>query len=222
MKPFHHENITAYSPILYIYICIHTLFLNPLFWRKRTFRLFGFRFTDSILLNGKECPGYYRRTVRLNQCTAELIYNLFYKASCIAYGKYLNNGPHDFSSPVLMSPVSCQDEESVIAVCQEEDNDLRVDCLLEPKPNYHTDYEFSMSKGQKETIISTNISGIMPEPKFRHNTFVTELEPYGFRLTIMSFAITENTTFICKVTKIQKTLFVELGTTAELRYICST
>ncbi|XDV38732.1 hypothetical protein PO909_008079 [Leuciscus waleckii] len=93
-----------------------------------------------------------------------------------------------------MSPVSCQDEESVIAVCQEENNDLRVDCLLEPKPNWHTDYEFSMSKGQKETIISTNISGIMPEPK----------------LTIMSFTITENTTFICKVTKIQKTLFVEL------------
>ncbi|XP_048023477.1 thy-1 membrane glycoprotein-like [Chanodichthys erythropterus] len=111
---------------------------------------------------------------------------------------------------VLMSPVLCQDEESVITVCQEEDKDLRVDCLLEPKPNYHTDYEFSMSKGQKETIINTNISGIMPEPKFRHNTFVTELEPYGFRLTIMSFSITENTTFICKVTKIQKTLFVEL------------
>ncbi|KTF76828.1 hypothetical protein cypCar_00019111 [Cyprinus carpio] len=111
---------------------------------------------------------------------------------------------------VLMMPVLCQGEESVITVCQEEDNDLRVDCLLEPRPNYHTDYEFSMSKGQKEIIINTNISGIMPEPKFRHNTFVTELEPFGFRLTIMSFTITENTTFICKVTKIQKTLFVEL------------
>ncbi|XP_052444447.1 thy-1 membrane glycoprotein-like isoform X1 [Carassius gibelio] len=111
---------------------------------------------------------------------------------------------------VLMIPVLCQDEESVITVCQEEDNDLRVDCLLEPRQSYHTDYEFSMSKGQKEIIINTNISGIMPEPKFRHNTFVTELEPYGFRLTIMSFTVTENTTFICKVTKTQKTLFVEL------------
>lgn len=126
------------------------------------------------------------------------------------------NRLNDFSSPVLMIPVLCQDEESVMTVCQEEDNDLRVDCLLEPKHNYHTDYEFSMSKGQKEIIINTNISGIMPEPKFRHNTFVTELEPYGFRLTIMSFTVTENTTFICKVTKIQKTLFVELGKAAVL------
>uniref|UniRef100_A0A673IA72 Thy-1 membrane glycoprotein-like n=1 Tax=Sinocyclocheilus rhinocerous TaxID=307959 RepID=A0A673IA72_9TELE len=127
-----------------------------------------------------------------------------------AFFKVFSFVTYDFSSSVLMIPVLCQDEESVITVCQEEDNDLRVDCLLEPRPNYHTDYEFSMSKGQKEIIINTNISGIMPEPKFRHNTFVTELEPYGFRLTIMSFAISENTTFICKVTKIQKTLFVEL------------
>lgn len=125
-------------------------------------------------------------------------------------------GLNDFSSLVLMIPVLCQDEESVITVCQEEDNDLRVDCLLEPRPNYHTDYEFSMSKGQKEIIINTNISGIMPEPKFRHNTFVTELEPYGFRLTIMSFTVTENTTLICKVTKVQKNLFVELGKAAVL------
>ncbi|XP_016332765.1 uncharacterized protein LOC107681113 isoform X1 [Sinocyclocheilus anshuiensis] len=121
---------------------------------------------------------------------------------------------------VLMIPVLCQDEESVITVCQEEDNDLRVDCLLEPRHNYHTDYEFSMSKGQKEIIINTNISGIMPEPKFRHNTFVTELEPYGFRLTIMSFTVTENTTFICKVTKIQKTLSVELASSPALPSVC--
>ncbi|TRY99630.1 hypothetical protein DNTS_004822 [Danionella cerebrum] len=111
----------------------------------------------------------------------------------------------------LMTPVMCQGEESAITVCQEEDEDLRVDCLLEAKPNYHKDYEFSMSKGQKEIIINTNISGIMPEPRFRHNTFVTELEPYGFRLTLMSFTITENTTFICKVTRIQESLYVELG-----------
>ncbi|KAI7796068.1 thy-1 membrane glycoprotein-like [Triplophysa rosa] len=113
---------------------------------------------------------------------------------------------------VLISTVLCQGEESIITVCQEEDTDLRVNCLLEPKANYHTDFEFSMSKGNKEMIINTNISGIMPEPKFRHNTFVTEIEPYGFRLTMMGFTITENTTFICKVTKTQKTLFVELDT----------
>ncbi|XP_073791447.1 uncharacterized protein isoform X2 [Danio rerio] len=112
---------------------------------------------------------------------------------------------------VLMTPALCQDDESIMTVCQEEDNDLRVDCPLEPKHSFHTDFEFSMSKGQKEIIINTNISGIMPEPRFRHNTFVTELEPYGFRLTIMSFTIAENTTFICKVTKVQRTLFVELG-----------
>ncbi|XP_056587842.1 thy-1 membrane glycoprotein-like [Triplophysa dalaica] len=112
---------------------------------------------------------------------------------------------------VLIGAVLCQDE-IIITVCQEEDTDLRVNCLLEPKANYHTDFEFSMSKGNKEIIINTNISGIMPDPKFRHNTFVTEIEPYGFRLTMMGFTISENTTFICKVTKSQKTLFVELDT----------
>lgn len=75
-----------------------------------------------------------------------------------------------------------------------------------------------MSKSNKEVIINTNISGIMPDPKFRHNTFVTEIEPYGFRLTMMGFTITENTTFICKVTKSQKTLFVELGTVIEIQW----
>ncbi|XP_073727383.1 uncharacterized protein [Misgurnus anguillicaudatus] len=113
---------------------------------------------------------------------------------------------------VLISTVLCQDVENIITICQKENNDLRVNCLLEPKANYHTDFEFSMSKGNRETIINTNISGIMPDPKFRHNTFVEEIEPYGFRLTMMGFTITENTTFICKVTKTQKTLFVELGT----------
>ncbi len=125
-------------------------------------------------------------------------------------------GLNDFSSLVLMIPVLCQDEESVITVCQEEDNDLRVDCLLEPRPKLPHRLWVLHVQRPKEIIINTNISGIMPEPKFRHNTFVTELEPYGFRLTIMSFTVTENTTLICKVTKVQKNLFVELGKAAVL------
>ncbi|KAI5622475.1 hypothetical protein C0J50_18076 [Silurus asotus] len=98
-----------------------------------------------------------------------------------------------------------------MTVCQEEDNDLRVTCPLRPKPNYHTEFEFSMSKGKREIIINTNVSGTMPEPSFRHNTYVEELEPYGFKLTMMRFTITENTTFMCKVSQEDKRLFVDMG-----------
>ncbi|KAI5096577.1 hypothetical protein C0J45_13471 [Silurus meridionalis] len=97
-----------------------------------------------------------------------------------------------------------------MTVCQEEDNDLRVTCPLRPKPNYHTEFEFSMSKGKREIIINTNVSGTMPEPSFRHNTYVEQLEPYGFKLTMMRFTITENTTFMCKVTQDDKRLFVDV------------
>ncbi|KAM9451315.1 uncharacterized protein Hap1MRO34_021659 isoform 2-T2 [Clarias gariepinus] len=104
------------------------------------------------------------------------------------------------------------DDDKDMTVCLEEDNDLRVTCPLKPKPNYHTDYEFSMSKGTKLLIINTNVSGTMPEPSFRHNTYVEELEPYGFKLTMMRFTITENTTFMCRVTREDKTLFVNVDT----------
>ncbi|TSQ12720.1 hypothetical protein Baya_10800 [Bagarius yarrelli] len=97
-----------------------------------------------------------------------------------------------------------------MTVCQEEDNDLRVTCPLRPKSSYHTEFEFSMSKGRREVIINTNVSGTMPDPSFRHNTYVEELEPYGFKLTMMRFTLTENTTFICKVTQEDKRLFVDV------------
>ncbi|KAK3523520.1 hypothetical protein QTP70_001888 [Hemibagrus guttatus] len=100
------------------------------------------------------------------------------------------------------------DEE--MTVCQEEDNDLRVTCPLRPKPDYHTEFEFSMSKGTREVIINTNVSGTVPDSSFRHNTYVEELEPYGFKLTMMRFTLTENTTFICKVTQEDKRLFVDV------------
>lgn len=102
------------------------------------------------------------------------------------------------------------DEE--MAVCQEEDNDLRVTCPLRPEPNYRTDYEFSMTSGSKQIIINTNVSGTMPQHGFRHNTYVVDLQPYGFKLILMRFPLTENTTFMCKVTKEKKTLFVNIGT----------
>lgn len=119
-----------------------------------------------------------------------------------------------------MSPVLCDDndddndddsDDEEMTVCQEEDNDLRVTCPLRPKPNFHTEFAFSMSKGTKEITVNTNVSGMMPEPSFRHNTYVEELEPYGFKLTMLRFTITENTTFMCKVTKEEKRLFVDVG-----------
>ncbi|XP_046724346.1 uncharacterized protein LOC124398287 [Silurus meridionalis] len=120
---------------------------------------------------------------------------------------------------VLMSSILSDDNnddddddngDDKMTVCQEEDNDLRVTCPLRPKPNYHTEFEFSMSKGKREIIINTNVSGTMPEPSFRHNTYVEQLEPYGFKLTMMRFTITENTTFMCKVTQDDKRLFVDV------------
>ncbi|KAK1788300.1 hypothetical protein P4O66_016740 [Electrophorus voltai] len=118
-----------------------------------------------------------------------------------------------------MGPALCDDHDDddiagdkVMTVCQEEDNDLRVTCPLRPKPNYHTEYEFSMSMGSKEIIINTNVSGTMPEPKFRHNTYVEVWYPYGFKLTMLAFTIKENTTFMCRVTKEVMTLSVEADT----------
>lgn len=118
-------------------------------------------------------------------------------------------------SPVLSDDDDDDDDDDngddKMVACQEENNDMRVLCLLQPKANYHTDFEFSMVKDKREIIINTNVSGMMPDPTFRHNSYVEELKPYGFRLTIMRFTITENTTFFCKVSREQKTLFVESG-----------
>ncbi|XP_066502764.1 thy-1 membrane glycoprotein-like [Hoplias malabaricus] len=118
----------------------------------------------------------------------------------------------------LMSPVLGDDDDDdndddgddEMTVCQEENKDLKVTCPLRPKASYHTHYEFSMSKGSKEIIINTNVSGTMPEPRFRHNTHVNMMKPYGFILTMLSFTLTENTTFMCKVSNEEKRVFIEL------------
>ncbi|XP_060747020.1 thy-1 membrane glycoprotein-like [Tachysurus vachellii] len=131
---------------------------------------------------------------------------------------------------VLMNPILTDDndddeddddnDDEEMTVCQEEDHDLRVTCPLRPKPNYHTEFEFSMSKGRREVIVNTNVSGTMPDSSFRHNTYVEELDPYGFKLIIMSFTLTENTTFICRVTNEDMRLFVDVDALQHCSAIC--
>ncbi|XP_076129991.1 uncharacterized protein LOC143111626 [Alosa pseudoharengus] len=87
-----------------------------------------------------------------------------------------------------------------ITVCQEEDNDLRVDCPVDPTPNQvRMEYEFSMATGGKETLINTNVSGVMADDKFRRDQAYAELLDDILRLTIKDFILSENTTFMCKI-----------------------
>lgn len=103
------------------------------------------------------------------------------------------------------------DESEKITVCQEEDNDLRVDCQLDPTPStMRVEYEFSMATGGKETIINTNVSGIMADDKFRRDKAYPELlETDTIRLTITDFDLTENTTFMCKISGRLESIFIE-------------
>ncbi|KAM4545460.1 uncharacterized protein PAE49_018031 [Odontesthes bonariensis] len=98
---------------------------------------------------------------------------------------------------VLLIPAQCQ----LISVCVEEDNDLRVDCEIEPKANKINSYEFSWSFGTKETLINTNVSGSAAEMQFRDKSEVVELEPHGYRMTLSGFTDTlpHNTTYMCKI-----------------------
>uniref|UniRef100_A0AAY4BLV8 Thy-1 membrane glycoprotein n=1 Tax=Denticeps clupeoides TaxID=299321 RepID=A0AAY4BLV8_9TELE len=100
-----------------------------------------------------------------------------------------------------------------ITVCQEEDNDLRVDCQLEPNPHpLRIEYEFSMSTGSKETIINTNVSGITADVQFRQNkAYAEQLDQYLIRLTVKDFTLSENTTFMCKISADVESVFVEHG-----------
>ncbi|CAN9501322.1 unnamed protein product [Ophioblennius macclurei] len=102
---------------------------------------------------------------------------------------------------VLLVPVQSDDK---ITVCVEEDNDLRVDCLIEPKPNRIASYEFSWSSGTKETVINTNVSGSSADSQFRDKSEVVELEPHGYRMTLKGFTDTlpHNTTYLCKMSSI--------------------
>lgn len=98
---------------------------------------------------------------------------------------------------VLLVPA----QSDKITVCVEDDNDLRVDCLLEPKPNKIATYEFSWSSGSKETVINTNVSGASADNKFKDKSQVEQLEPHGYRLTLTGFTDTlpHNTTYLCKM-----------------------
>ncbi|KAM4726545.1 uncharacterized protein FYW61_012342 isoform 2-T2 [Anableps anableps] len=98
---------------------------------------------------------------------------------------------------VLLIPVRSQ----LISVCFEEDEDLRVDCRIEPKPNKINSYEFSWSSGTKESLINTNVSGSAAEAQFRDKSEVVELDPHGYRMTLKGFTNTlpHNTTYMCKI-----------------------
>ncbi|XP_036381361.1 thy-1 membrane glycoprotein-like [Megalops cyprinoides] len=97
-----------------------------------------------------------------------------------------------------------------ILVCQEE-TDIRVECRLEPRQNQINNYEFSISKNNKEAIINTNVTGITADVTFKDKTRVEPLQPFGFKLTLSNFPITENTTFICKTSNLVDSVFIQKG-----------
>lgn len=110
---------------------------------------------------------------------------------------------------MLLIPAECNQ----ITVCIEEDNDLRVDCLIESQPNKINSYEFSWSSGTKESLINTNVSGSAAEAKFRDKSEVQELEPHGYRMTLSDFTdkLPHNTTYMCKITGVGASVNVEKG-----------
>ena len=101
-----------------------------------------------------------------------------------------------------------------ISVCVEDDEDLRVDCQIKPRPSQINSYEFSWSSGSKETLINTNVSGSTTEPRFRESSYVEELQPYGYRLTLTGYTHTlpYNTTYMCKISQQLATIYAEKGT----------
>ncbi|XP_071754371.2 uncharacterized protein LOC139910828 [Centroberyx gerrardi] len=108
---------------------------------------------------------------------------------------------------VLLVPVLCD----LITVCVEDDEDLRVDCRIDPKPSQYNSYEFSWSSGSKETLINTNVSGSAADVQFKDQSYVEELEPHGYRMTLTGFTHTlpYNTTYICKISKVVASVYIE-------------
>ncbi|XP_029030445.1 uncharacterized protein LOC114870016 [Betta splendens] len=98
---------------------------------------------------------------------------------------------------VLLIPGKC----NLISVCTEDDSDLRVDCLIKATPNKINTYEFSWSSGKKMSIINTNVSGSTSEIQFKDKSYVEELEPHGYRLTLKDFTenLPHNTTYMCRI-----------------------
>ncbi|KAM7374341.1 hypothetical protein PAMP_007007 [Pampus punctatissimus] len=110
---------------------------------------------------------------------------------------------------VLLIPAKCD----LISVCVKDDNDLRVDCMVEPKPNKINSYEFSWSSGSKETLINTNVSGSSADAQFKDKSYVEELELQGYRLTLTGFRdkLPHNTTYMCKISGVPASVNVEKG-----------
>uniref|UniRef100_UPI0037E7627E uncharacterized protein n=1 Tax=Semicossyphus pulcher TaxID=241346 RepID=UPI0037E7627E len=108
---------------------------------------------------------------------------------------------------VLLIPAQCDDP---ILVCVEDDNDLRVECRVSPKPNKINSYEFSWSSGTKESLINTNVSGSAAEGQFKES-YVEELEPHGYKMTLPGFRdkLPHNTTYMCKVSGVSASISVE-------------
>uniref|UniRef100_A0AAZ3SF45 Immunoglobulin subtype domain-containing protein n=1 Tax=Oncorhynchus tshawytscha TaxID=74940 RepID=A0AAZ3SF45_ONCTS len=114
------------------------------------------------------------------------------------------------NSSVLWNVVHCE----LVSVCEEEDGDLRVDCHVEPRANQINSYEFSVSTGTVETVVNTNVSGSSPDVRYRDHSYVEQLEPYGYRLTLNADTHTHtltntHTTFICKISKNIASIIIE-------------
>lgn len=111
--------------------------------------------------------------------------------------------------PALLIP----GRSELISVCYEEDEDLRVDCRIEPKSNKINSFQFSWSSGTKQSVINTNVSGAAAEAQFRDKSEVVELDPHGYRMTLKDFKNTlpHNTTYICDVSGQIESIIVEKG-----------
>lgn len=113
---------------------------------------------------------------------------------------------------LVLIPAKCN-VRSAITVCVEDDNDLRVDCLGDPKPNQINTYEFSWSSGAKESVLNTNVSGKSVESQYKGKSTVVELEPNGYRMTLSGFTdqLPPNTTYLCKLSGAVASVTVEKG-----------
>lgn len=114
-----------------------------------------------------------------------------------------------FFVPVMLIPV----KSKRITVCVEDDEELRVDCLIEPKPNKINTYQFSWSIGPRQETINTNVSGDSANKEFKDKSRVEELEPVGYRMTLSDFRdnLSHNTTFLCKISGQGENITVQKG-----------
>lgn len=114
-----------------------------------------------------------------------------------------------FFVPVMLIPV----KSKRMTVCVEDDEELRVDCLIEPKPNKINTYQFSWSIGPRQETINTNVSGESANNLFKDKSRVEELEPVGYRMTLSDFRdkLSDNTTFLCKISGQGENITVQKG-----------